>query len=207
MAVVISGDNAIFEALVYGHGNRSGYDYMAQLNDQFRYNVQPQVLQGFDVRVADLYSGINADMAMNQLRAASREFMQVFQPDGIFELQLLNEFQHANFIMQHYLMANPIIQQMSIDGKIAGYSETYEMPEPKLLGNDNYTYRRVTNGIWVADENGDYSMTNWCEYVNPEDELSYEDQHYVMKSWDSALGHIFSKQQPADPTDHWNGSM
>ena len=96
MAVLISGDNSIFDAMVYGQGNQSGQDYMALLNNQFMQSLTPD-LQTYYYNIGNtVYGGINQADAMNNLRMLGNQYMNIFQPDAILYLQTLEHFQNAN---------------------------------------------------------------------------------------------------------------
>ena len=201
MAVLISGDNSIFEAMVYGQGNQSGQEYMNMLNNQFMQSLTPD-LQTYYYNIGNTaYAGINQSDAMNNLRMLGNQYMQIFQPDAILYLQTVEHFQNANVIMQRWLMANPEVRQMYHRGEIDGYSQTYVDFDPNVYGNEQYDYRRATANTWVMDQNGDYTMTDWCDYVAEGDILSFEEQHAIQKSWDNMLGIL--AQRKKDPTSVW----
>lgn len=205
MAVLISGDNAIFDAMVYGQGNQSGHDYMAMLNNQFMQTLTPDLYAYYTNIGNTVYAGINQADAMNRLRMLGNQYMEIFQPDAILYLQSLEHFQNANPIMQRWLMANPDVRTMYHRGEIDGYSETYVDYDPNMIAGQQYDYRRATANTWVMDQYGNYTMTDWCDYVAEGDLLSFEEKHAIQKSWDNMLGIL--DQRKKDPTSVWGSDI
>ena len=205
MAVLISGDNGIFDALVYGQGNQSGQEYMMLLNQQFMNALTPDLMVYYTNIANTAYAGINQAEAMNRLRLVGGQYFNMFQPEAILYLQTLEHFQNANIVMQRWLMANPTIRQMYHRGEIDGYSQTYVDHEPNRVGNEHYDYICATNNTWVMDQHGDYSMTHWNTYFADGDELSFEEQHVIQKSWDNMLGLLANRTK--DPTSVWGNDI
>ena len=205
MAVLISGDNSIFDAMVYGQGNQSGQEFLSMLNNQFMQALTPD-LQAYYYNIGNtVYGGINQADAMNRLRMLGNQYMEIFQPDAILYLQTMEHFQNANAIMQRGLMANPEVRQMYHQGAIDGYAETYVDYDPNVYGNEHYDFRRATSNVWIMDSEGNYSMTDWCDYVAEGDLLSFEEQHAIQKSWDNMLGIL--AQRKKDPTSVWGSDI
>lgn len=207
MAVVLSGTNAMFDAMVFGTGNRSGMEYVTQLNEAFVNNVAAPVL--------DMYHGIlnhsmfqtYRDDALRQLKSLGQNIASAFQTNGVNELYDIGQMQHATAVMQRWIMANPEIRQMYHQNRIDGYSDSYEDRAPGVYGIDHYEYRRVTNGITMEHPGSDeYVRYNWTEVeLNPDDELTFDEQMSVMYTWSRAQAIIANRKE--DPTSKWGGDL
>ena len=205
MAVMISGDNSVFNALVYGAGNQSGREYMAMLNQQFMQCLTPDLYNYYSNIGNTVYAGIDQTEAMNRLRMVGGQFMNMFQPDMVAYLQTMEQMQMAGLSMQRWIMANPQVRELYQQGVINGYSESYYDWEPNRNGAQQFDYRIVTNGVWVEDASGNYSMTDWNHGGPDTEELTFEEQHCIMKTWDNVLRQMELRQK--DPTSVWNNDM
>ncbi len=55
--------------------------------------------------------------------------------------------QQANATMQRWIMCHPEVRQLHLDQNLDGYSDTYTNFGSKGVGEEDYNYRRATNGV------------------------------------------------------------
>ena len=118
---------------------------------------------------------------MNQLQQN-----QMAIPD--FQFQTLTDFeqlQNANLTMQRWVMAHPQMKQMYVNQHIDAYSESYKPVTPKAVGDDDYDYRRVMNGIIIPTDEG-CKVVTYQDDIHPNDhELTMIEQHNVLMTWEA----------------------
>lgn len=208
MAVVLSGTNAMFDAMVFGTGNRSGGEYVAQLNEAFVNNVAAPVLNMYqNVMQHSMFQTYRED-ALRQLKAIGHNLASAFQTNGVIELYDVNSIQHASTTMQRWIMACPDIRIAYHQNMIDGYSDTYEDRAPGVVGTDHYEYRCVTNGITMEhpDSDGEYVRYNWTQVpLHADDELTFDEQISVMYTWSRAQAALAKRKE--DPTSKWGGQL
>lgn len=207
MAVVLNGTSSMFDAMVFGNGNRSGIEYVTQLNEAFMNNVAAPVL--------DMYHGImNHSMfqtyredAMRQLKALGQNIASAFQTNGVNELYDVGQIQHASEVMQRWIMANPEVRELYHQNRIDGYSDSYVDRAPNVSGIDHYEYRRVTSGITMQHPGSEeYERYNWTEVLlHHDDELTFDEQISILYTWNRVQAAIAKRQE--DPTSKWGGQL
>ncbi len=128
----------------------------------------------------------------------------------IVPLRTLADLQCAQPIMQRYMMANPMVQQYYFDNRIEGYSDSYVSIDHGKIGEANYDYRRVMNGIVIDVEEPDGSLT-WVAPQYYEDlregdrELDMQEQSTILKSWD--ILELFLHAGKEDPTSIYGAKI
>lgn len=112
------------------------------------------------------------------------------------ELLTFQALQHANPVMQRWVMAHPVVRQMHLDQDIDGYSETYKNVFGKGVGEEDYNYRRVMDGVLTDDKDGETSTVKfYLEDLMPGDkELDHYEKARVLHTWD-AIDHILTTSQ------------
>lgn len=207
MAVVLNGSNAMFDALIFGNGNRSGGEYVAQLNQSFANNVAAHVLDQFHAMQNHSMFQSYRDDALRTLKALGRGIANAFQTNGVNELYDIGQMQHASLVMQRWIMACPEVRTMYHQNLIDGYSDTYEDRAPGNVGIDHYEYRQVTNGITMSHDNEEeYTRWRWTEVpLHHDDELTFDEQMSIIYTWDRARAALQIGKE--DPTSKWNQSL
>lgn len=207
MAVVLNGTNAMFDALIFGAGNRSGQEYVAQLNQSFVSNVAAPVLDMYYQMQQHSMFQTYRDEALRNLKALGRGISNAFQTNGVNELYDIGQMQHATLVMQRWIMACPEIRTMYHENRIDGYSDSYEDRAPGFVGVDHYEYRQVTNGITMShNDEEEYTRYNWSEVpLHHDDELTFDEQMSILYTWDRARAALELGKE--DPTSKWNQSL
>ena len=96
------------------------------------------------------------------------------------------ELQVAKPSMQRYLMSEPTLRQVYLDGNCDGYSDTYSSPYSTGVGDLDYNYRRVVDGVQRFDENGDGYIVRYIEPLDEGDtDLHIYEQVAILNSWDT----------------------
>lgn len=209
MAIVLDGSSNMFDALVFGQGNRTGQEFIDNLNNNFLQNATAPVLESFNYLMqTSMFQSYRQD-ALAQLQAMDNAHLLIMQPNSIHQLYELAQFQHASTTMQRWIMANPIIGQMYNNLEIDGYSDNSTLPRNKDVGIDNYDYRCATNGISMqhgdGDDDEDFCRWNWNQILHSEnDDLTFLEQVSIMNSWNNALFYI---AQRFDPTSKYGDML
>lgn len=206
MAIILSGSSSMFDAMVFGNGNRSGQDYLNQLNANFMQNVQAPVLNAYqNMMQTSMFQTFRED-AMQHLRAMGRGLVNAFQPNGVYELYTIGELQHANHVMQRWIMACPEVRTLYHKQEVDGYSDTYVDRSPNSVGLDHYEYRRVTDGITMDHGTGDYERYRWTEdLLHADDNLTFDEQMSIIYTWSKVQDYISKGKD--DPTSRFNNAL
>lgn len=205
MAMVLTGNSNVFDALVFGQGNRTGQEFIDNLNRNFLQNVSAPVLETFNnLMQTSMFQTFRQDALMH-LQSMDIAQSLIMQPNSVYQLTDIGQLQHATSTMQRWIMANPYIYQMYKKQELDGYSDTYVDRANGLSGVDNYEYRRVTNGITMEHTPGEMCSYTWTESLLTEnDDLTFLEQVAILNTWNNALCHIIDKY---DPTSVYNDRL
>lgn len=200
-------DTAAFDALAYGMPNVNTLQYMQQGIQQVAQYLTP-IGQQFMTKVHEYYEAANGSEAMRKARAAINKVQHLFQSDTIHYMYSVGQMQTSGHVMQRYLMANPLVQQMYEDQRLEGYGDMYQAPFPGQFGPQNYNWRRVMNGVMQIDDDpeGSFHFQSWDEDLLPGDrELTLDEQRDVLDSW-SAMETLI-RRGLEDPTSRSGGYL
>lgn len=191
-------------ALLFGEPSRALYDFIGQ-----QYATATTALSESALRWAEktrgVFEKIGFDDAMRSARAAVLKLGQLGQYSGVMELTTMEAMQAASPMMQTYIMANPMVRQLWLDGGCDGYSGSYRDNTP-LVGEAHYVYRRVMDGVVVDNPDGTWEATTYLEeLIHERDELHLEQQKDVLRTWARAEAALRAKM--SDPTSSWNGTL
>lgn len=212
MAQVVIGNDATFNALISGPPQQRTIDFV---RNQFSNFNQSAVMSAAERRFyeqasASVEQAVNSN-AMRLAQSAARKLKHGWDPESIRYLSTIGEIQFAPVKMQRYIMANPMIRVMYHQGKIDGYSDTYIDREPGVVGENHYDYRRVMDGVVVAEEHEDpdestWSSTSyWNDLEDDDSELLPEEQFDILDSWD--ICNELQETQPEDFTSVYGGEI
>lgn len=135
-----------------------------------------------------IFEEINSSAALRRTRAAIRAVTGVRRSDSIYRPVDLGEFQAVGLRMQRFLLADPVIRRKVIKQQIDGYSHSQPAPDPTAIGENDYDYRRVVNGVFMEQPSeGDeknFVHTEYFEKLKEGDrELDVEEQFDIIDSW------------------------
>lgn len=107
------------------------------------------------------------------------------------ELNSFTALQTANPTMQRWVMSHPQVRQMYVDQNIDGYSGTYKNVFGKGVGEEDYNYRRVMDGVVQDTENGFIIKTYVDDLLPGDKELDHYEKVQILHTYD-AIDHILS---------------
>lgn len=105
----------------------------------------------------------------------------------IYPIDTIDQLQQAPVEYQPYLMANPEIRRLYLDGRVEGYVDTYDNSHGNDIGIRHKDYRTViTNaGNWMYEdpEVHGYYFRECIGNVMEEDPLKLREKVNVFKAW------------------------
>ena len=206
MARVLEGGLGTFRTLAYTTPSESMMDIIRSAGDRYDTGLTSRALSRFnDIR--EKHVGFDFRSAKRKMTAAMRKLDNYWVTDVIRRLEEIGEFQHAPSKMVKYLMAEPETRERFYKNRCEGYGERYVDPYPNRVAEDDPVYRKVMDGIWVEDEDGEMSYTEWWDTEESilEPDLEFEEQINVIHSW-SKLKQFLAKGEE-DPTSPYNGRL
>lgn len=210
MVDIVYGDDSTFSALSFGVPHHGTVSYLTQ-----RFHQAGEVLGqlGTDLyqRAADLYERYSSEDAIRLAQAALRRVQTAWQPDIVYSMCQIAQFQHAQPTMVRWLMANPTVRQMYHRNEVDGYSDFYVDAEPGAVGEDHYDYRRAMDGLVVLNENPADDEPEWYadiyfdELLPDDGDLTIEDQSFIQNSWENLCSYLAEGED--DPTSRYNAKL
>lgn len=189
MATVIYGGNRELNLFLHGEPHQASLQFMRNQAAQIGQYIQ-QTGSQFAQTAIDVFENFYSDTALRHARVALAKVKTFFNDDKICELQSLSDFQNATSIMQRYVMSQPDFRKMYHDGRCSGYEGSYVDMFPGQVGEDDYNYRRVMNGIMQMEEPTEdeehpgWHITVYSEELLPGDrELVIIEQVPILSSW------------------------
>lgn len=206
MARVLDGSIDTFRALAYEVPVDSILDSIRSLGNRYDNSLTARAQDRFaDIR--ERHAVFDFRAAKRKVKAAMRKFDNYWVADMIQQLKDIGQFQHAPTKMVRYLMAEPETRQRFYNDRCEGYGDNYVDLYPNRIGDDDPVYRKVMEGIWVEDEKGEMSYTEYwpTEEGDLEEDLEFSEQLDVIHSW-TKLKDFLSKGVE-DPTSPYNGRL
>lgn len=195
----------VFDAAVYGMPHQGTVDYVKQQFSQGWENLT-EMGRSFLEDKREMVERATSDEAFRRTEALARKFRHMWDTDDIKSIGTLGGLQQAQITMQRWLMADPVVRKMRNDQLCDGYSETYEDWEPTRIAEDHYDYRRVTDGIYIEDDEGNGECTSYFEsHVNEEDELTFVQQVDIESAWQTQR--TLMKRRREDTTSRLNDRL
>ena len=211
MAVIV-GNPMDADALIYGRQHPGTLQYLEEniqrLGQQMSTYGQTLTDAGrqFYERAQTLYQQFNSDEALRAADQAMRRVKSYFQDELILPLHDLGSIQNASLIMQRWVMAEPSLRQMYHQQQCDGYSDTYVDLYPGQVGEQHYDWRRVHEGLVVADPEDpeDYKVEFFFDdMVAGDRELTLQEQMDITSTWDFVKSYV--KAGKDDPSSNSGG--
>jgi hypothetical protein len=205
MAQIISGDNATFNALVYGqiHPGTQQFLYNQYQNPT---TILTQAGQQFIDYGRQLHQQLAESRTAQYVAAVQRAVGSIWQADSIRYLETIGELQWAPLSMQRLIMAEPTVRGLYHQQRVEGYSGSYRDDYPDDVGVNHYDYRRATNGLVQWDSEGNWSATTYFDDLEPGDrDLTLLEQVDIECTWAQVRAHL--RRGKEDPTSRWNASL
>lgn len=160
----------------------------------------------FAEKAQQAYEAFENSMGVRKAKAAARSMAHQWQEDRIRLLPDVGALQQAPLMMRPYLMAEPYMRDLYHHDQADGYSDTYVDPQPGVIGEGHYEYRRVMNGMVVMNDDGGWHYDEWNEDLEEGDrELYFVEQVDVLRSWSVMAEQAVNGGD--DPTSKYNSSL
>lgn len=197
----------VFDSFVYGgRMNSNNIDYIERSAARLSSRLTDSARRFYD-RVEDaVYRRYDHSEAVRLARAAARRVANMWRPNGVYYIEDIGGIQNANADMQRAIMADPFVRRRYHRQEIDGYSETYKDLEPGKIGPDHYDYRRVTNALFMDEDDGELNATTYYEDLRDGD-IDYDplEQIDIIRQWERVRSLINKGKE--DPTSRWNSSL
>lgn len=206
MATFVAGGVDTYHAAAYGRAHPGTIAYLERSRDRMKSKLNDHGL-GLMEASEKLYRRYDDSAVVRLARAATRKVSNLWRPDGISVLSDIGQFQHANYDMVRWNMANPVARRMWMDQECQGYGDKYYDNDPKRVGVQHYDYRRATNHMWLEIDDDREEATSWDEELIEGDvELHFEEKADIAETW-RMLNTYLAKKGGDDPTDPYNSSL
>jgi hypothetical protein len=136
------------------------------------------------------YDSFYSDEALSRARVALSRVKSYFKEDRIEDLINVHDMQQAGSQMQRFMMSNPLWRELYHQGRCNGFAGKYVDPNPGKIGDDDYNYRRVMDGIIVLDapseENpeGGWHFNCYIDELHEDDrDLDLHEQLTIQRVW------------------------
>lgn len=172
-------------------------DNSAYMGDYLQYQMQNmgQVLGEVG---SSLYETLNR--SYNYVTDSLRRYSikNELEREGVVELDYYFEsiysfegLQHANPVMQRWIMAEPVVKKTYLQQNLDGYGGEYVNISGSTYGEEDYDYRRATNSMIMIDERtGESHLATYIDDLHPGDkELDFYDQVHILETW-KTIQHI-----------------
>lgn len=194
-----------FDASVYGLPHKGTIDFVKNQFTQGWENLTEAGRSFFEEK-RELVERATSEEAYRRTEALARKFRHAWDTDDIKYIGDVGALQQAKLTMQRWLMADPEIREMRNQQICDGYSKTYDDWEPNRIGEDHADYRRVTDGIFMEDEEGGGCCTSYYEsHVNAEDDLTFTQQVDIKAAWGAQR--LLMKRRREDTTSPLNDRL
>lgn len=181
---VCYGGTEEFNALCYGQKNPGTMQYLERQVENIS-NTLTSAGQAWFADSQQLWDRFNGSDALRLARAAVRKAGSLFQDDAIRSLWKIGEIQNAPLTMQRWIMAEPTVRKMYQEQRCDGYSGTYLDMYPGTIGESNYDYRRVMQGMVTIDGEGqEKTMFYLDELAVGDRELYLDEKIDIINSWE-----------------------
>lgn len=189
MATVLYGGERELNLFTAGEPHPSMLQYMRETAQQIGQYAQQSGSQ-FAQGVVQAYESYYSDDALRHARAALSRVDSYFQADKITTLSTIYQIQQAQPVMQRFIMSEPTLRQMYHDGRCSGYQGSYVDPFPGQIGEDDYNYRRVMDGLLQLSKptedmpHGDAQFVIYVEELMEGDRpLEIHEQSAITETW------------------------
>lgn len=191
---VINGGQQAMNALLYKAPDQNLLNYMQQNISQAT-EMLGNAGSSFINTTKALYEKTNGSEVLNNAKALLFGVGNHLSQSAIYPIQYDN-IQNTNLIMQSYIMANPVVNDLYRDDLINGYDGTYFNQEPGVWGTDRDDYRRVMDGVLQPQEEDAVIY----HYSSGEDidELDKFDKFAILETWETVNRYIAESMDPTD---------
>lgn len=190
MGQIISIPEAGIDYVLYGDKSNIVSNYIQQ-----QLQSLPTVFNDFGQRVYNTlmtsYQFINDKLTQYGIKNKINKSGLKVIDDYIEELTSFNALQNANLVMQRWVMAHPEVRRDYLKQNIEGYSETYKNVFGNEVGEKDYNYRLVMDGV-IQDQDDSWIVKHYNMDLMPGDrELDHYEKVKILSTW-QAIDLIYS---------------
>lgn len=187
----------LLDIVAGGHLDQQTSNWLGERANALRNTISGAASQFFD-QAKTMYAMISTNDAIQALRNLTAKTDNVWNSNVIHSLTTIEQLQTAAPIMQRYIMAQPELRKMYLNGEVEGYADSYENLHGDRTGIRHYDYRRVTDGIVTATE--EYAVFNNFYEVIPDGdvELTLYQKVDILRSWNTVNDALDEHEE--DPT-------
>lgn len=205
MATLVQGGEAAAASLMYGEPHPNTMQFFQNQVQSASSNLT-EAGQNFMDRARTLFDSFSNSDSLRLARAARRAVNSIWDDDSIRQLVDIGQMQWSGPTMQRWIMASPFVRERYHNQTLEGYDGSYVDNAENDIGEDHYDYRRVTNGILMETETGDYEATTYFEDIyNGDRELEFDEQVDILMTWHNVKQKILEGKE--DPTSRFNASL
>lgn len=191
MGTVVSIPEAALDYAIYGDNSQTISNYLVQ-----QMQALPQAFNGFASRIYNAmmtsYNYVNDAMTKHHLIGTlQQKGIQVID-NYIQPLVSMEALQNANPTMQRWVMAHPELRQLYLKQNIDGYSDTYRNIFGKGVGESDYNYRRIMDGV-LQDDGKESWFKHYHEELLPGDRrLDHVEKSSILATHDYITAMLLS---------------
>lgn len=184
MGIIVNASEPTLDLILYGDKSNIVSNYLSR---QLQ-NLQPAYNE-FSARIHNAmqtsYDYVNDRLLhyglINQLNQSGVQVIDNYYSD----LLTFNQLREANVTMQRWIMSHPEVRQLYLDGNLKGYPDTYINVSGETIGDSDYSYRRVMDGVLQDTENG-YRINHYLEDLHIGDkELEHFEKVRILNTYDA----------------------
>ncbi len=208
MASISYGTDDDFFSMAFNAGQSATANVQRTLLDMNR-NMVSQFQQLGGAALDYVKTGFNkiqqviANTEFRLLKSNIQQSFNAWDKNIVRYVHTLPMMQAATPVMQHFLMANPVIRREYHAGILDGYSDSYVDSFPDRCGVNHPVYRQVMNGA-IVHEDDKVLIRNFYESDGAE-KLSISDRVMVRLSWEAMNRELDKRDE--DPTSIWCASL
>ena len=197
MQIIEGSNNSSFDMLLFPPQAQANQNYIMNNLQNFQHKLT-DVGNTFMEGARQVYDRINDSETLRIARGALRMAKGMIHCNEISSLGTTSAIRGAQPIMQRYVMAEPILRVQFNRQLVDGYSDTYIDNDPNTVGENQYDYRRVMNGI-VEFTDESWRVTTYAEdLLDGDRELHFDDQCKILSTWEIIRIALANEDDPTD---------
>ncbi len=176
-----------------------------QVNEMQHSNLYQQ-MQGFFQQSVERVQDLTTGETARKIQALYNKTNALFQENDISAMIDIGEIQQAPDVMLRYIMCQPDIRRMYLDGEINGYEGRYECQHHNDgVGHDQHDYRVSVDGMVMQRQNEEGEqetyMRHYFEAPTENAKLTHHQKAKIRQTHENLEWMIQNDVQ--DPTSEW----
>ncbi len=198
----------MFQQGLFGSLSHSSLSYLTSQIDSLA-TLGTEYGKALYERSKRTFEAVNGSAAVQAARSLLMQAQALGNDDVIRPLLSLDQIQAAPLTMQNWIMTSPMLRQAWMDGKISGYVDTYNDPEPGRIGEDQHAWRILHDGVLQdtpEDSEHDWKVSHYHEQLEEhESPLSILDITAIFQTQQRA--EMIYELGKDDPTSQYGESL